>query len=73
MKTGKEKTKLSLFETTIPSISCGYLSMYLQVFRKFRKVHTEPITVATSREKEGNGAAVGGQKGLELHLQCFSF
>lgn len=23
MKTGKEKTKLPLFETTIPSISCG--------------------------------------------------
>lgn len=73
MKTGKEKTKLPLFEITIPSISCGYLSMYLQVFRKFRKVHTEPITVATSGEKEGNGMAVGGQKGLELHLQCSSF
>lgn len=70
MKTGKEKTKLSLLETTITPNSCGCLSMYLQVFRKFRKVHTEPFTVVTSWEKEGNETAVGDRKELELHLQC---
>ena len=44
--------------------------MYLQVFRKSREVNIGPITVAASGEEEGNGMAVGGQRGLELHLQC---
>lgn len=73
MKTGKEKTKFSLFETTLTYISCGYLSVNLEVSRKSSKVHSEPITVVTSGEEGGNGMAVGGQKGLRHHLQCSIF
>lgn len=42
--------------------SCKFLEMS-------RKVHTKPITVATSGEEEGNGMARGGQRGLQLQLQ----
>lgn len=52
--------------------SHGYLSTHLQVFRKSRKVYTEPISVATSGE-EGNVMAVGGQEGLQRHLPCSIF
>ena len=43
MKPGKEKRKLSLFETNIPCISHGYLSVDLQVCRKSRRHTLSPL------------------------------